>query len=80
MNMRRVVRGDALGMLCIGLAGGILATAINNDLLTAEIVILIAFLINVIAISGGAMAKIKDRLRYFSASLLLGTFIGVVLA
>jgi MFS-type transporter involved in bile tolerance (Atg22 family) len=67
-------------MLCVGVAGIFLATAINNDLLTAEIAILIAFFINIIAISGRTMAKIKDKLRYFSASLLLGTFIGVVLA
>ncbi|MGB6211542.1 hypothetical protein [Pseudomonas mandelii] len=78
MNMKRVLRADFLGMLCVGVAGLILAIAINNNLLTAEIAIFIAFLINVIAVSG-AMAKIKDKLRYFSASLLLGSFIGVVL-
>lgn len=78
MNMKRILRADFLGMLCVGVAGIILAVAINNNVLTAEIAIFIAFLINIIAISS-AMAKIKNKLRYFSASLLLGTFIGVTL-
>lgn len=80
MDMKRVIRGDALGMLCVGVAGLILAIMLNNDLLAAEIAIIAAFLINIVAISDGAPEKTKDRRRHFAASLLLGAFIGVVLA
>ncbi len=67
--------------LLIGFAflGALLVTFIESEILASEVVISIAFLVNIFAIYNKALSKIKNVIRYFSASFLFGALLGVII-
>lgn len=59
--------------------GLLLVVSIESNLIATEVAISIAFIINLLILNSKKIAEYKSRLQNITASLLLGTLIGVLL-
>lgn len=70
--------GDLLSAFFLCAAGFLLVHTIESELLSGQVVVAIAFGMNVIAIARGSSEVIKIRVRRLSASFLVGALIAFV--
>ncbi len=66
--------------ISLGVLGVIVMMLIKNETIAAQLVIAIAFTVNIIAIYSKSLSRVKEQVRCFTAYFLFGALMGSVFA
>ncbi len=69
---------NVFGILVSGFLGILLVAIIEKQTIATELILSIAFLINILAIYNKSLSKFKNKIRQLTASFLLGALLGVI--